>query len=119
MKILIESIPHSTQRYETVGDWYYQPDGTLAIKVSEMVDERYIQLVAVHELIEALLCKHRWITPQQIDDWDMNFFGPGEPGDCVNAPYHLEHTFATAAERLLAEALNVDWRKYNDEVNKL
>ncbi len=31
MKIIIETIEHTTQRYETCGDWYYTEDGTLHI----------------------------------------------------------------------------------------
>ena len=57
MKILIETIKHSEQRYPTVGDYWTDSDGTLQVRVSEMGDDRYALLVAVHEVIEAFLCQ--------------------------------------------------------------
>ena len=44
-KIIIESVPHDSHRYETVGDWYREEDGTLRIKVSDMGNEDYEILV--------------------------------------------------------------------------
>jgi len=35
MNIFIKKIPHSSQRYPTVGDWYWD-DGALFINVSQM-----------------------------------------------------------------------------------
>ena len=51
MKIIIETIPHDHQRYNTVGDWQFSPDGTLHVKVSEMDDWRHEALIAVHEVV--------------------------------------------------------------------
>lgn len=122
MKILIETIPHSAQRYPTVGDWYvdYLSD-TLHIKVSRMEDRRHIYLIAIHELTEAFLCMHRGITSEQIDQWDLTLTAEGnfDPGDHPDAPYHQEHTFATAIERILASALEVRWNLYSDYVEAL
>lgn len=137
MKIHIESIAHSSQRYSTVGDWYYEND-ILHIKVSNLPDERMIALVAVHELIEFLLCKHRNITQEQIDRFDMKFEAEreafikagctkeqyaaivgAEPGDDSFAPYHKEHCFATGIERLLASELDMPWLRYEKEIEKL
>ena len=94
MKILIETIPHKDQRYATAGDWQFkqgaidqntvvvnnaayaaQADGSqlLHIRVSELGDWRYEALVAVHELVEALLCKYGGITEQEVDKFDMDF----------------------------------------------
>lgn len=88
MKILIETIPHSEQRYPTVGDWQwtqvkvlgrsgFPADDklvpTLHIKVSEMSDWRHEALVAIHEAVEALLCKYAGITEQEVDDFDKVF----------------------------------------------
>ncbi|MGI0133705.1 MAG: hypothetical protein ACREBW_01945 [Candidatus Micrarchaeaceae archaeon] len=118
MKILIATIPHSDQRYPTVGDWFVSED-TLHIRVSGLPDIRHMQLIAVHELIEAILCMHREITQEQIDEWDFNWTGSSEPGDSPLAPYYLEHTFATSIERLLAEALGCDWRLYSEAIDSL
>ena len=108
MRIIIETIPHEQQRYPTVGDWFYDPSGDLVIRVSQMPDERYGLLVALHELVEAQLCLDRGITQEQVDAYDIEFERnrpPGndsEPGDCMAAPYHNEHCFATGIERLMA-----------------
>ncbi len=38
-----------------MGDWHFSRQGNLTIRVSAMSDPRYETLVAVHELIEAIL----------------------------------------------------------------
>lgn len=120
MRIVIETISHNLQRYDTVGDYWIAPDGSLHIVVSKMQDSRYDSLVMVHELVEALLCVHRGITMKQIDDFDM---GPGknldEPGDSPKAPYHKEHVFATKVEKMLAKQLDVNWEAYNKAIDEL
>ena len=124
MKIRIDSIPHGRQRYPTVGDWFYRGD-TLVVRVSKMSDPRYEQLVALHELVEVLLCKKRGITQKSVDAFDKAFEKarkPGnvdEPGDDPKAPYRKEHFFATNVERLMAAELGVDWNKYAVEVESL
>ena len=121
MRILIESIPHADQRYGTCGDWY--PVGAdsdaLRINISHLNDHAMESLVAVHELVEALLCLKRGITAEQVDAFDLDFVGPGEPGDDPAAPYHREHVFATQIEEMLAKELGVDWDAYGRAVDKL
>jgi hypothetical protein len=118
MKIIIESIPHGSQRYETSGDWWFDPDGTVHIKVSEMKCDQYTALVAVHELIEVLLCRERGISQEAVDAFDMAYTGE-EPGDDPMAPYHREHDFASVIERALAHEMGVDWNAYNDAFEEL
>ena len=125
MKILIETIPHSSQRYPTCGDWKRNLDGVLVIRVSQEIGDKYALLVAVHELIEVALCEDRGITCEQVDTFDKSFElhrKPGddsEPGDDSAAPYRHEHFFATSIERLLAAELNVDWGEYERKLNEL
>jgi hypothetical protein len=130
MNITIEIIPHSEQRYPTVGDWQITSDG-LKIRVSKMSDERYCVLVAIHELIEAVLCRQHGVSEQLVDDFDVSFeqfradgfvqegYETDEPGDCTVAPYYAEHQIATGIERILAERLGVSWQDYKKEVNAL
>ena len=126
MKITIETIPHSEQRYPTVGDWQVTPDGII-IRVSKMSDERYCALVAVHELVEVLLCRQNSVSTQVVDDFDKTYenrvagteYEYTEPGDHPQAPYKKEHCIATAVERLLCAELGVDWTAYDNEVNSL
>ena len=124
MKVAINIIPHDKQRYETVGDWQWLGDDLL-ITVSDMGDWRYNMLVAFHEMAEVLICKHRGISQQAVDEFDMQFEkvreedDDSEPGDCIIAPYYQEHQFATCVERLLARELDVNWKKYDETVNGL
>jgi hypothetical protein len=126
MKIIIETIPHGEQRYPTVGDYWEDPDGTVQVRVSEMDDWRYVILVAVHEIIEMMLTRHRGIDEETISKFDIAFEQArergevvGEPGDAANSPYQREHFFATNLERLLAAELGVDWWVYEHYVDHL
>ena len=125
MKIIIETIPHEQHRYTTVGDWFYDPDGTLRIKVSELSDWRREMLIAVHELVEALMCKHDGVTVESVDKFDKEFEAhrhpdnKDEPGDDPSAPYVKQHCVATGIERILAAALDVQWKPYEDELCEL
>lgn len=129
MKIIIETIEHSSQSYETVGDWKFTESGDLEIKVSNMKNWKYEMLVGIHEAVEALLCKDRNISEPSVSSFDIAFekireqypeiIGDEEPGDMVSAPYNKPHIFATSLEKLLAIELSVNWDKYSDAVNKL
>lgn len=115
MKILIESRPHAELRYDTQGDYFVLPDGTLKIEVMEVPDERYMALVAVHELIEALSCKFKGITIQQVDDFDFSSKAD-DPGMESDAPYRKQHLIATGQEMILAAEWDVDWKQYEQSL---
>ena len=126
MRINIETIPHENQRYPTVGDYWEDGDQVEQVRVSELPDWRYEALVAVHELIELILSKHRGIAEEAISEFDIAFEQSrehgqvlGEPGDDPRAPYRKEHFFATNLERLLAAELGVDWFAYERLVDGL
>ena len=99
--------------------------GVLHIRVSKLSDPRYELLIALHELVEVTLCKHRSVTEKSVDAFDIAFEkrrklgNDDEPGDDPRAPYRREHFFATSVERLMAAELGVDWRKYEAEINAL
>jgi hypothetical protein len=133
MKIIIESLPHASQRYPTCGDWYFEPDGTLVIKVSEEMGPDSCFLVAVHELVEVWLSTKRGVTVQQVDDFDIAYekahrvggtlegerMDESEPGDDPNCPVFEEHQLATVLERLLCERLGITWKQHDETVNAL
>lgn len=125
MKIIIETILHQDQRYNTCGDWYYEPDGTLRIKVSNFEDKRLSKLVAIHELVEVLTCELNGVTQQQVDDFDKMYEAnravgdESEPGDDSDAPYRKEHCLATGIERILAVEWGVDWNDYETQLGEL
>jgi len=125
MKIVIKTIPHDQHRYETVGDYYTDCDGTKNIVVSDMGNEDYALLVALHELIEQTLTEKRGIKEEDITAFDEEYEknrkegDESEPGDDVNAPYKKEHFFSTNVERLMAAELGVDWKEYDKTVMSL
>jgi hypothetical protein len=125
MKIQLRTIPHSQQRYETVGDWQIHSDGSISIDVSDMGNEDYAFLVAIHEAVEVWLCRKRGITQDAVDAFDIAYEenrpkdDTSEPGDHPDAPYQREHQFATRIERQLAEELGVPWEAYNAVVESL
>lgn len=125
MRINIEVIPHEQQRYPTVGD-YWLEDGIQQVRVSKLADWRYEILVAIHEIVELAVTRHRGISEHRISEFDIEFERmresrqrSGEPGDHPDSPYRREHFFATNIERLLAAELEVDWFEYENYVDSL
>lgn len=129
MKINFKTISHDSHRYSTVGDYFKGEDNTWKFRVSKMKNEDYEFLVFIHELTEWYLTQKRGITEKSITEFDKEFekvreyfpkiIGDQEPGHMVSAPYHKEHVFAEKIEKLVAEELGVDWKKYDDTVNSL
>lgn len=119
MNYVISQVPHRKQRYETVGDWI--PGDPVKIQVSRMKDERYVFLVALHEMIEYELCRMNGITDSKVVEFDTNFEKErrarlhsieAEAGDDPRAPYRDEHGFATMIERMVAQKMGVSWSAY-------
>lgn len=125
MNIHIKIIEHLKQRYPTVGDWWFDDRGDLQVRVSKMSDGRYEQLVALHEVVEALACAEDGVDQDDVTAFDMEFEAArkigdeSEPGDDKRAPYYKQHQTATAIERLMAVTLGVDWNEYDKEVASL
>lgn len=116
--ITIRTIPHSEQRYETVGDWFFD-DGGLQIRVSDTGSWRSNMAVAVHELIEVLGCQSAGITQEEVDQFDMGHPGLDEPGDDPAAPYHRQHTTASDCERMVVMMLDLEWEAHEENVDKV
>lgn len=125
MRIEIKTIPHSNQAYATGGNWGFRDNGDIWIEVSELSDWRREALIAVHELVEILLCKHDGVTQQSVDEFDKSFEANrpadnvDEPGDDPKAPYVRQHCIATGIERVLAAELGVNWKNYEEELEAL
>lgn len=123
-RVVILPIPHSSQRYETVGDYKEEIDDDgehLQIMVSKLFDSREMWLVAIHELVEMALCRVSGIKLEEIDNFDIHYGDdlPGEPGDHHEAPYYRQHQIATGIERILAAEMGVDWTEYEKHLNDL
>jgi hypothetical protein len=125
VNIVIKTIPHKEQRYETCGNWWWDEHGDLQIRVSEMGDWRYESLVAFHEQFEALACRRAGIREETVSAFDIEFENnrkqgnEDEPGDDPQSPYYRQHKLADIAERQLAMELGVDWKEYSKAVFSL
>jgi hypothetical protein len=132
MKIIIETIPHDQQRYNTCGDWKWTAVDELTIKISAfpggMKSSKYLYetLVAVHELVEAISCDARGIGEHQVDAFDNDEHWIDEAdqleieiGDHPEAPYKEQHCFATGIERMLCAYFKIDWFEYEKELIKM
>lgn len=124
MKLYADSKAPKQLRNEQCGDWQYGEDFITASS-REMSDWRYEFLVQLHELVEAALCKSDGITDEQVTAFDALFeterangqhSETDEDGDDERAPYRRQHRMATIVEMIVADALEVDWKKYSDEI---
>jgi hypothetical protein len=118
--IRVEVIPHKDQRYNTLGDWLFENGGkTLVIRVSNSGDWRSDILVAVHEIVEAVLCQNDGVTSAQVDDFDMKHPDLAEPGDDPASPYVHQHCAAMAVERLLASLMKYPWDAHENRLKEI
>lgn len=115
-KILIEAVPPESMRLpysgqEDGGDWYFD-DGDMVIRViGDDLAEPETFLIAVHELIEAALCRREGVPQEAVDAYDV-MQGPWregmpEPGDGLAAPYRTQHRRAMLIEHLLAMFMGI------------
>lgn len=126
--IVVESLPFDQMRYPSAGDYLTDETGCLEVWVASLPDHRYEFLVAIHEIIEATLCRDAGVTDAEIDAFDMQYEADralghhspdSEPGDDPGAPYRRQHLMATAIEKMLAAAMGVDWRAYEEAIGAL
>ena len=121
MNITIKTIPHKEQRYPTLGDYWFDDNEDLEIRVSKLNNWMWEFLIALHELVEVALVKQRGISLKSIDDFDKAFEAnlpednEEEPGEQKDAPYKMEHLFAHSIEIQMAVAFGLDWYSYHYE----
>ena len=110
----VNVIPQSKQRYPTVGDWIFNGLGDLNMKISDMGNPKYELMVAIHEMIEAYLCRERGISEESVTAFDTSEYGLKleDPGADPKAPYHKENMFALEIEKMLCKEFGLDWDKY-------
>jgi hypothetical protein len=117
MRIEIKTVPPAAMRYPTAGDWEWLPDGALKLTVPDYgTSDESALLVAIHEMVEAFLCKRDGVTDEEVTRFDTENPKLEEPGDDPLAPYHKQHTVAMAIERDGAIGFGVDWHKHNQWV---
>lgn len=121
MNVLV--IPNSEMRPEVDGcDWFYDDTGNLEVRIAPLSCWEMETCLAIHELIESILCKKAGISQTEVDQFDLKFDRdhPNEPdigaGDDPDAPYHRQHIVATTIERIVAGELNLNWEEYEKEL---
>lgn len=128
INIRIKTIDHNQQRYSTVGDYFYNADGSLQIFVSNLGSKKMEMLVAFHEIVEQLLTEEQGVNEEAITNFDIYYEKRreqglveenSEPGFDPSAPYKIQHTIATGFELILAGILGVDWKEYELKINSL
>lgn len=128
MEIHIKTIPIENMRYPTVGDYWYDTEGVLEVRIAEMGNELYHKLVMIHELVEEALTKHRGLSEPDIMAFDLYYekrrdqglvSEDSEPGFDLNAPYLREHTLATSVEMMMCALAGESWSDYDRIVMSL
>lgn len=134
MMILRHLVAYSEMRYATVGDWDFPTAEVLVTTSAKLGDPRYERLIHIHEQLEAEICEELGIPGKDVTTFDMAYelsraLGQvraacgcphfDEPGDDPHAPYHVAHQAATACERIVAEALGVDWNAYEETIEAI
>lgn len=106
LEIEIETVSQDEQRYNALGDWVFDYSDLfkvrLTINVTNLGNWYYEALIALHELVEAMMCAANGVSQEDVDNFDTNFKGKGEPGDDPSAPYHKQHMIANVVERLIS-----------------
>jgi hypothetical protein len=132
MRIVIDFIPHQAQRYDTLGDWFIDTSPTkeqfLHINVSQLGQEMSELAIAVHEIVEAVICLQDGITDEMVDQFDFAFdagqkagqiWPNEEPGDSPDAPYYEQHQLATRIEREVVASVGMSWREHEQNCAKV
>lgn len=105
----MQVIPHTEQRYDTLGDYWITEDGTWHFRVSDMGDWRYNFSVLLHEFVELALLSYKGIKEEDVLAFDLsvpdNSPYVDDPGFDPKAPYHREHVYADSMERLIMPLL--------------
>jgi hypothetical protein len=128
-KIIVEVIPANEMRYETIGDWWIDPDGTWRIQVAEFEDERHSMGIAYHELREMMTSWVKHVQEPEVTKFDLWFEEEtkagripdtlDEPGNHPKCPYNSEHQKATSDEMGLMTDLDCNWWEYDEAVRKM
>ena len=113
----------------TIGDWWYDFDGTLQVRVSEFDDPRHTMVLAMHELFEALAAWANKYTEEEVTKFDLWFEKESgkvdfpktldEPGMHPECPYNQEHQYATAIEMILLTYFGANWWEYDEAIRKM
>lgn len=114
-------------RYVTLGDYFFK-GGKRVFQITKTGNDVMDDLIFLHEFVEEILTRSRGIKEEDILKFDLwveeevkkgNCPDDAEPAEHKLSPYRKEHRFAEKIERMVAQQLNINWEKYNYELNKL
>lgn len=109
-------------RYASIDDWtdpLILDDGLmLPFQVADMKNVDYNFLVLLHALVEQYLCYRHGIKDETVTKYDMEHLDSDDPGNNFDAPYQKEHLVATDVESKVANALGINWVKYEEAISK-
>lgn len=129
MNVRLISTPAENIRAEQAGDWWtYGNNNTILVHVIDGLPPESQLAIAIHEVIEAWLCRFHGISDEDVVTFDNHYeaerengdHGPeDEPGDDPCAPYRAEHMAATHVERAVCAALGITWKLHELSVQQL
>ena len=117
-KIEMEVIPHGSQRYDTVGD-YFEDQGVIKFRVSDLGDWRYNFSVLLHEFVEWALTTHNGVSEKDVMSFDLSVPESDDPGFEADCPYQEEHVYADCMERLIAPRLGLKYGEVDESCRRL
>lgn len=125
MNIVIHSVPQHRIRAEQAGDWWLFGPNAITIHVLDTLSPESQFAVAIHELVEAYLCRKDGVNDEDVSSFDYRYeaerkegkHGPeDEPGDDPRSPYRKQHSAATFVERAICHAIGLTWDGHNTSI---
>lgn len=125
MNIVIKSAPQEKIRADQCGDWWVFGPNDILVHVLETMSPESQFAVAIHELVEAYLCRKDGITDESVCRFDEQYEAErkegkhnshDEPGDDPRAPYRKQHSAATFAERAICHAVDINWDHHDQSI---
>jgi len=125
MRIVIQSVPQSKIRADQSGDWWVHGTHQYTIHVLDTMLPESQLAVAIHELVEAYLCRKHGVTDGDVCAFDEHYEAErkegkhkedDEPGDDPRSPYRKEHAAATHVERAVCHAFELSWLSHEQSL---
>jgi hypothetical protein len=107
--ITLKSVDPVSMRYVTTGDWEWLPNGELKCSVAEYGNEDGEFLVNLHKMVEGWLCRKAGIREDEVSAFHIS-----NP----EAPHHKQNQTATDVEKIVCEAMSIDWEAHKEWVQR-
>ena len=107
--ITLKSVDPVSMRHVTAGDWEWLPNGELKCSVAEYGNEDGEFLVNLHKMVEGWLCRKAGIREDEVSAFHIS-----NP----EAPHHKQNQTATEVEKIVCEAMSIDWEAHKEWVQR-